>query len=169
MGIAWNYWGTLEARTFAYSTNNLNRGSSLSHPSGYNDGVGLEQRWYVGGTYSGLGQEGYDVARATFLSVGYYPTKDMVDADGNVYKPGPFVRAYLTWPLMHERWYLFVDSQMIATRSFLIKTIYADIGTAFRPFFEAPHVEFRVGSENTYDPQAHEVETGCYVAIRLIY
>jgi hypothetical protein len=88
LGLAWNYHGTLEARAFAYSFNNLNRGLSTAQPSGFNDGVGLEQRWYVGGTYSKLGLEGFDVARATFLSVGYYPAKDMVDADGTLLNQG---------------------------------------------------------------------------------
>jgi hypothetical protein len=50
----------------------------------------------------------------------------MVDADGNLFKPGPFIRAYLTLPLIEERWYLFVDAQAIATRSFLTKTLYMD-------------------------------------------
>lgn len=169
LGLAWNYYDNLEARFFAYSFNNLNRGSSSTQPSGYNDGVGLEQRWYVGGTYPELGSEGFDVARATFLSAGFYPTKDMVDADGNVFKPGPFARAYLTLDLIDERWYLFVDAQAIAKQSLVVKILYADAGTAFRPFTRAHHVEFRIGSENKYDPQAHELETNFYGAVRLIF
>src|SRR5262249_29422375 len=100
LGVAWNYYGTLEARTFAYSFNNLNRGTSEARPSGFNDGVGLENRWYVGGTYADLGQPGFDVARASFLSLGYYPTKDMTDLDGTLFKPGPFARAYLVGELL---------------------------------------------------------------------
>jgi len=169
LGLAWNYYGNLEARAFAYSFNNLNRGTSAVRPSGYNDGVGLEQRWYVGGTYPDLGLEGFDVARATFLSVGYYPTKDMVDGDGNLFKPVPFARAYFTWDLCAERWYLFVDAQAIATRSFVPKILCADAGTALRLFLRARHVEFRIGSENKYDPQAHELETNVYGAVRFVF
>jgi hypothetical protein len=169
LGLAWNYYGMLEARAFAYSSNNLNRGTSTAQPSGFNDGVGLEQRWYVGGTYAELGQTGFDVAQATFVSVGYYPTKDMVDADGNLFKPGLFLRSYLTLPLIEDRWYLFVDAQAIATRSFLMETLYVDSGTAVRPFPHTQQIEFRLGSENRYDPQIHELETGCYGAMRVIF
>jgi hypothetical protein len=167
LGLAWNYWGMLEARTFAYSFNNLNRGSSDNHPSGYNDGVGLENRLYVGGTYADLGQPGFDVARATFLSVGFYPTKDMVDADGNTFQPGPFARAYVTLDLLDEgRCYLYLDTQFIGTRSFGAKLLDIDGGIAARPFPRVPYLEFRLGSEDTYDLQLRETETSLYVAVR---
>ena len=168
LGAAWNYYGNLEARAFAYSFNNLNRGTSTYHPSGYNDGVGVEQRWYVGGAYAGLGSPGFDVSRAPFVSIGYYPAKDMVDGDGNLFKPGPFARAYLTFDLIGERWYLFVDAQAIATRSCQPKLLSADVGTAFRPFTER-RVEFRLGAENRYDPQARELESEFYGSIRFIF
>jgi hypothetical protein len=169
LGLAWNYFGNLEARTFAYSANNLNRGDSLSRPSGYNDGVGLENRWYVGGTYPELGTPGFDVTRASFLSVGYYPTKDMVDADGNTFKPGPFARAYLVWDLVPARWYLYGDVEFLAEQSFAPKLLTADGGMAVRPFPGLGRLEFRLGSENLYDLQAHELETGLYGSVQLIF
>ena len=46
-GVAWNYAGAFEARAFAYSFNNLNRGDSATTPIGYTDGVGLENRYYL--------------------------------------------------------------------------------------------------------------------------
>jgi hypothetical protein len=69
-GAAWNYLGPLEARFFGYSMNNLNRGSDQVRPSGFNDGSALENRYYLSSEYTRLGQTGYDVARATFVSVG---------------------------------------------------------------------------------------------------
>jgi hypothetical protein len=170
LGLAWNYYGKLEARAFAYSFNNLNRGNSTALPSGYNDGVGLENRWYFLGTYPDLGEPGFDVARASFVSIGYYPTKDMVDADGNLFKPGFFAHVYYAWDLVDEgRCYLYVDSEFIAKQSFTAKLLCADGGIAVRPFLRHPHVEFRLGSGNRYDFQAGEWETGLYGAVQFIF
>ena len=98
-GIAWNYWGPLEGRVFAYSYNNLNRGDSAVSPAGFNDGVGIENRLYLNSVYKDLGTADYDQPRASFLSLAYYPTKDMVDASGNSFKPGLSLRAYLAYDL----------------------------------------------------------------------
>jgi hypothetical protein len=168
-GVAWNYYGALEARAFAYSLNNLNRGTSATKPSGYADGMGLEQRWYVGGTYADLGSRSFDVSRATFLSVGYYPTKDLPDGNGDSYKPGPFVRAYLTLDLAGERCYLFADGQLIGTQGWTPKMLSIDAGMAVRPFAKIPRLEFRVGSADSFDLQLHETETTVYGAVRFVY
>src|SRR5262249_31873872 len=37
IGAAWMYWNFFEARVWAYSFNNLNRGQQLDKPYGYND------------------------------------------------------------------------------------------------------------------------------------
>jgi hypothetical protein len=168
-GFAWNYYGALEARAFAYSFNNLNRGDSATKPSGYADGMGLENRWYVGGTYADLGNRNFDVSRATFLSVGYFPTKDMPDGNGNPYKPGPFVRAYLTLDLAGERCYLYGDVQLIGTQGWTPKMLCLDGGVAFRPFVKIPRLEFRLGSADSFDLQIHETETTVYGAVRFVY
>jgi hypothetical protein len=168
-GAAWNYYGSLEARAFAYSANNLNRGDSSARPSGYNDGVGLENRWYVGGSYPELGLPGFDVTRANFLSAGYYPTKDVTDAEGKAFKPGPFARAYLTQDLVAGRWYVYADVKFIGTQSWTPKLLFLDAGTAVRPFGRAPHVEFRLGSENLYDLRREELETGLYGSVQVIF
>jgi hypothetical protein len=167
-GLAWNYLDHLEARAFAYSFNNLNRGTSEVRPSGYNDGVGVENRWYVGGTYDELGQPGFDVARASFLSVGYYPTKDMVDADGNLFKPGLFARAYLVQDL-RECCYLYLDSQLIGEKSFTPKLLNLDGGIAVRPFSLPSHFEVRLGADGHYDLQFHEWEANVYGSVGLFF
>jgi hypothetical protein len=168
-GLAWNYYGNLEARAFAYSFNNLNRGTSETHPSGYADGVGLEQRWYVWGSYPELGLPAFDVTRASFVSVGYYPTKDLTDLDGNPFKPGPFARAYLTLDVIDSRCYLYSDTQLTATSTLLPKLVDEDVGIAVRPFSRLQNLEFRLGSENRWDPQAHEVDTSLYLAVRFVF
>ncbi len=134
IGAAWNYAGPWEARLFAYSFNNLNRGDSSTSPSGFNDGVGVENRYYLGETYTRLGTEGFDPARATFVSVGYYPSKSMVDGNGIQFKPGAFARAYLTCDLWFEQLYLFADVQFVAARSFEPTLLNVDGGLAARPF-----------------------------------
>jgi hypothetical protein len=168
-GLAWNYYGSLEARVFAYSFNNLNRGVSQAAPAGYADGVGLESRYYLGPAYADLGTAAFDVARATFVSVGYYPTKDLVDADGNRFHPGPFARAYLTLDLFSPRYYLYADTQFVATRSVILELLKVDAGVAARPWAGAPRLEFRLGSNNIYDPHSGELETGLYGQIRYVY
>lgn len=165
-GLAWNYFGPLEARAFAYSFNNLNRGVSPDQPTGYADGVGLENRCYLCATYADLGTATFDVGRASFLSAGFFPTKDMVDADGNRFKPGPFIRAYLTLDVWGPRCYLFADTQLIATRSFVPELLRADLGVAARPWSKAPRWELRLGSGNVYDPQSGELETNLYGQVR---
>jgi hypothetical protein len=170
LGAAWNYSGSLEARVFAYSLNNLNRGKSLGSPSGFNDGIGLENRYYFDPTYADLGTEAFDQARATFLSLGGYPTKDLVDGDGLVFKPGLFARAYLTYDLWQERCcYLYLDTQLITRRTLQAKLLLFDGGVAIRPFLAHPRFEFRVGSENNYDLQWGELETSLYGAIRYVF
>ncbi len=169
LGAAWNYSGPWEARLFAYSFNNLNRGNSQASPSGFNDGVGLENRYYLGDTYAHLGTTEFDAARATFLSVGYYPTKSMVDGNGNPFKPGLFARAYLTQDLWSELFYLYADVQFIASRSFQPTLLNLDAGVAARPFIKVPRLEFRAGTQDMIDLQGGDMEAGVYLAIRYVY
>jgi len=169
VGTAWNYAGQWEARFFAYSFNNLNRGNSQTSPSGFNDGVGLENRYYLGETYSHLGTEAFDQARATFLSVGYYPSKSMVDANGCQFKPGPFARAYLTCDLWSEEFYLYADVQFIAARSFQPTLLNLDAGLAARPFTSVPRLEFRVGTQDMLNLQGGDFERSVYLAIRYVF
>jgi hypothetical protein len=168
-GAAWNYAGQWEARAFAYSFANLNRGASPAVPSGFNDGIGLENRYYLGATYADLGTPAFDPARAAFLSVGYYPAKSMVDVNGNQFKPGLFVRAYLTLDLWCEKYYLCGEVQFITSRSFCPTLLSCDAGLAARPFTAVPRLEFRAGTQDTMDPQSGDLETGFYLAVRYIY
>ena len=168
-GLAWNYYGPWEARVFAYSSNNLNRGDSTWQPSGYNDGVGLENRYYLNDAYAALGTAGYDEDRATFPSVGFYPTKDMVDSTGNVFKPGPFARAHLTLDLLGPPCDLYADVQFLATKSFTPELLDLDAGVAARPFDALPQLEFRLGTDETFDLRNSDPEPGVYFAVRFTY
>jgi len=166
IGLAWNYYGRLEGRAFAYSFSNLNRGLSETAPTGYADGVGLENRIYLTAVYDDLGSAQFDLGRASFISLGFYPSKNLVDADGNRFTPGPFARAYLIYDLAGPHWYLFADTQLVANRSVSLESIKVDAGLAARPFERTPRLEFRIGSGNDIDPHSREWATSVYGAIR---
>jgi hypothetical protein len=169
IGMAWNYYGNLELRAFGYSFNNLNRGMSPNLPAGYADGFGLENRLYLSTQYSRLGTADYDVARASFVSAGFYPTKDMVDAEGSPFQPGPFVRAYLTYDLLGAQCYVYTDAQLIGRRSCPPELVKFDAGVAARPFPCAPRLELRLGSYEFFDLHNPDLETSFYGQIRFLY
>jgi hypothetical protein len=149
--------------------NNLNRGQDLIAPTGENDGFGVENRYYLSPEYHLLGRAGFDVARATFLSIGYFPTKDVVGNDGQVFKPGLVLRAYLIKDIMDWPVYAFGDTTFICERSLQPKLLLFDLGFAARPFRSHQHWEFRLGAENTADLQTHSVLSLWYVSLRCIF
>lgn len=139
VGAAWNYWRTLEIRGFAYSYNNLNRGSMINSPisntksSGYNDGAAVEHRWYY-----------FD---SCFLGVGYAPTKELIGNDGLTYKPGWFLTSSIWAPLWDERNQVYWNSSLIGENTGSARMLYCDVGYACVPFLCLPRLEFRTGTE----------------------
>ncbi len=168
-GAAWNYAGMWEARAFGYTNNNLNRGENPVTPGGFVDGFGLENRYYLSPEYSRLGQTGFDVARATFLSFGYYPSKDMIGNNGVTFHPGMFLRAYLIYDLWDWRCYAYGDFQYISERSFQPRLLLFDVGLAVRPLPFCRQCELRFGSENIADVQVHNDFSIGYLALRYIF
>lgn len=174
-GPAWNYWGPLEARLFGYTYNNLNRGVDLVKPNGFNDGFGLENRYYLTDEYARLGHSGFDVERADFLSIGYYLTKDMVGNDGQQFQPGLMLRAYLTHDLWDWPVYAYGDVTYLSERSMRPKLLLFDLGLAARPLsvWESLSAwrnwELRLGAENTADFQTRSVLNLWYAAIRVVF
>jgi len=169
LGLAWNYWGAQELRLSAYSLNNLNRGKYRNKPWGFADGTVIENRWYLGDEYSLLGTEDYDIARANFLAAGYMPTKELVDNLGERFKPGPFIRAYLTGNIFSSRHYVYADTQLIGKKSFELSLLQEDCGLAFRPFKQAPRAEFRFGVLVVADTQNSVTDTSWYGQFRIVY
>ncbi len=175
VGGAWNYSGSWELRGFAYSLNNLNRGVSLNNPYGFNDGAGLENRYYLTAEYANLGREGYNESRAPFVSLGYYPTKVMVDLSSQFFAPGPFARAYLicdlptSWCFPSWSGYLYADTQLICKNTFAPKLLEIDTGLSVSPFPSLPLLEFRVGTEIEldYEPGASLGNAFPYLSVRL--
>lgn len=169
LGLAWNYWGAQEFRFSMYSLNNLNRGKYKAKPWGFADGTILENRWYLGDEYSRLGTAEYDIVRANFISAGYYPSKELVDNLGGRFKPGPFLRAYLTHDVFTHKSYLYTDTQLIGNRSFELAVLQEDFGIALRPFDRANRLEFRIGGLVVADTQNGETDTSFYGQIRFVY
>ena len=163
VGAAWMYWNYFEARVWAYSFNNLNRGQELDKPFGYNDGVVVENRYYI--PKSNL----FDLPRLNFLSLGYYTSKDLTDADGVYFNPGLFARAYLTYEFVPRRYYVYADTQLIARRVANPKLLLFDDGFAARPFSKLEGLEFRAGVFNTADVQVDNVRTLLYLTVQVIF
>jgi hypothetical protein len=171
-GLAWNYYGPLELRAFAFAYNNLNRGFSQTIPGGYNDGTAVEQRWYLGGEYARLGQEGFNVSRANFVSLGYYPSKALVALSGDTFAPGLFARAYVTWDLPGNFSYVFGDTQLICDKSTCHPQLWqSDVGIAVTPFECNRLLEIRLGSEFVVDVRSGPVHSYSlpYLSLRLNY
>jgi hypothetical protein len=168
-GAAWNYAGPWELRFFGYSLSNLNRGVGPVRPSGYNDGSGVENRYYLSQEYASLGQTGFDVTRATFLSVGYFFSKDLVGNDGKNFNPGLLLRGYLTYDLFNWPAYVFGDAEFISDDSLSARLLLFDLGVAVRPLPFARQWEFRLGTENTGDFQVGNVQSSVYVSFRFIF
>jgi hypothetical protein len=170
VGVAWNYYGRLEARVFGYSDNNLNRGISPNQSAGYNDGFGMENRFYLNPIYNALGTSDYDQAKATFLSIGYLPTKTLTSADGAQFHPALFARAYLTCDVFKEYCYVYADTTFITEREpFNAKLLNTDIGAALRPLQQVPRLEFRAGCLDVWDMQVGNARPVGYMSIRYVF
>jgi hypothetical protein len=159
-GVAWNYWGPMELRAFGYAFNNLNRGISPNLPYGYNDGVGVENRFYL------PSDDPYDVGRQGFLSIGYLPSNALMGFNAQQFKPGLFLHSYLTYDLPLIRSYLYLDGQYFGEAGVQPRLLSFDTGLAIRPFPAFQNLEFRLGGGDIYDVQVHHGEGFGYGAIR---
>jgi hypothetical protein len=170
IGLAWNYYDRLEARVFGYSQNNLNRGLSPEQSSGFNDGLGIENRYYLNSIYNALGTSAYDQAKATFVSIGYFPTKTLTGADGVQFFPALFLRAYLTWDIVKDCCYVYADTTFITERKpFAGKLLDTDVGAALRPFQQVPRLEFRLGCQDVWDIQVGNARPVGYISMRYVF
>lgn len=163
-GLAWNVYGPTELRVFGYALNNLNRGVSVTMPSGYADGVGIEGRWYL------PTEDRYDIPKRGFLAVGYLPSKVLIDANGNEFPPGLYFQAYLIHDLPAVRSYLFGGLEGVTDNDLSLRMLYGDAGLATRPFLTLPALEFRVGATDTYDVRVqHNNRLLVYGAMRIVF
>jgi hypothetical protein len=161
-GFAWNFYGRLEARAYYYSDNNLNRGNDFQHPVGYKDGFALECRYYLAST-------DFDRGLYRYLSLGCYPTKEMVGADGQPFKPGFFAAANLAYDILPERYYVYANVEYIARDGVTPKLVLADAGIALRPFDWLGNLEFRVGADSTIDVDLAWTRTLFYGNVRIVW
>lgn len=161
-GVAWNFYGRLEGRAYFYSYNNLNRGENLWQPKGYKDGFAVECRYYLPST-------DFDKGLYRFLALGYYPTKELVGADGDRFKPSLFATAHVAYDFVPERFYVYADLEFITERPLEPKLLIADPGIAVRPFNSCQDLEFRVGAESTIDLQLGFTRTLLYATARIVW
>lgn len=162
LGVAWNYFDSLELRASAYSFNNLNRGTSLASPGGYADGVAVENRYYFASTNI------YDIGRLSFVGLGYYPTKTLIGNNGRSFRPGLFAHAYLTEDLPTPfASYLYGGVQMTAENAVTPRLVDMDFGLAFRPIADRQALEFRLGDQVSDDLGGQVARNLVYGAVRL--
>jgi hypothetical protein len=163
LGLAWNYFASLELRGSVYALNNLNRGVSNAVPAGGKQGIALENRYY----FPSL--DPYDVGRSSFIGFGYIPTEDLVAINGASFRPGPFARAYLTHylPIPWFRSYVYAGMQVIAEHSGEPRLFESDVGWAVRPVAHWQNLEFRIGDDLSQDIAAPATRNLVYGAVRL--
>jgi len=155
LGLAWNYFNSLELRASAYALNNLNRGFSLARPDGYKEGWKIENRYYFG---SG---DIYDVGTLPFVGIGYYPSGSLVGNNGQVFQPGLFAGGYLTQDLATPfRSYFYGGLRLTAESVANPRLLDTDIGFAMRPFSDHQGLELQLGYNRTDDVQAHVTRAG---------
>ncbi len=163
LGLAWNYFASLELRASLYALNNLNRGISDAAPAGGKQGIVLENRYYF------VSPDPYDVGRSSFIGFGYIPTEDLVAVNGASFRPGPFARAYLArdLPIPWFRSYLYAGLQVTAEHSGEPRTFESDVGWAVRPVARWQNLEFRIGDDLSQDIAAAATRNLVYGAVRL--
>lgn len=161
-GLAWNFYDRFEARVYAYSNNNLNRGNSLSSPYGYNDGVAVEGRYYFAGT-------DFDTGIFNFVSLGYYLSKDMIGNDGQIWEPAYFLKWSYNIPVWRQRVYVYTMGEFIMEKQNQAKWVWLDTGISGRPFSHYPLLDIRVGNEMNIDIQNSSTLMMWYVGLRFAF
>jgi hypothetical protein len=167
IGFGWNVWNRFEIRGSAYSMNNLNRGGaenkgvSQTLPSGYQDGILGELRYYF------PSDDIYDTGRESFLAVGYFPSQSMIGGGGVGFHPGLFARARAAFDIPRLRSYIYGDATYIAEEVASPRMITFDAGWAARPFSRFQALEFRIGNEVTADLEDDTTRSLPYGAIRI--
>ena len=117
-GVAWNYYGPLEAGRSLTPTTTSTAATRRRHPAGTPTASASRTAGTSTTSTSPWGCRATTWRGRAFVSVGYYyPTKDMVDGNGIDFKPGPFARAFLSArDLLGDKCYLYSDVELIATR-----------------------------------------------------
>src|SRR3954470_5774615 len=155
-----------EFRGALFAQNNLNRGGASDRPpspalpAGYHDGGHLQLRYYL--TSSNL----YDPARRSFVEGGYYPSTGSLSIGGTTFRPGAFGRAYVSYDIPKLRAYAYGEAAGIASKD-EFRLVLVNGGIAARPFTGFENLEFRVGSEISYDFGPDTTHDLTYGSIRI--
>ena len=119
----------LEFRLWTISLANLNRGTDPNKPNGFKDGMAAEVLYYLSGDrlWGNLG-------------AGYFFSKQLVEPDGEPYKPGALLGADLNYDILNspKKLYAFGNLQLVNLNSRW------NAGLAWRPFdIKSPDTELR--------------------------
>lgn len=139
----------IEFRVWTISLANLNRGSDPNRPSGFKDGFAAEARYY----FNGERLWGY-------VNGGYFFSKELVEPDGEPYKPGLFGGANLNYGFLEAptRLYAYGDVTLINTN------VHLDAGLAWRPFDTAsPNTEFRAEYGQYFNLKEHDISQNTFI------
>ena len=150
----------LELRASGYSMSNLNRGTSRTVPSGYQDGLQFEGRYYFGDASI------YDTGRLSFIGVGYYPGHELISPDGSEFRTGLFAQAYATYYIAPLRSYIYGGLKLIGEDDVDLRLVTIDAGVAVRPFDRLRNLEVRIGDEFTADIDSDSDRNLIYAAVR---
>jgi hypothetical protein len=110
-----------EARFWAYSESNINRGIDQNKPSGYKDGFVGSLRYYFAD----------EVVTRGYVGAGYYFTKELVDTSGQPYTPSFFTELNYTRP-MGSGIHAYGQVILLGGRSEGIKEIDTQLGFTYK-------------------------------------
>ncbi|MGD0280849.1 MAG: DUF2442 domain-containing protein [Dissulfurispiraceae bacterium] len=126
----------LEFRLWEYALNNLNRGNDPNRPSGFNDGLAAETRYYF------IGEKAWG-----YLNGGYYFTKELMAPNGVAFKPGIFAGGELNYNLLEAPGKLYAFSDVTVVNLFGR----FELGVAYRPLLSLPDTEVRLSGSRYLD------------------
>ena len=150
-GAAWNYCGAWEARFFAYSLANLNRGNSLAEPFGFKDGIGVENRLYLGATYADLGSPRLRPDPCQ-LPQRRLPAIEIACRRAGRGLLAVSVRTRLSNPRPVDERLLWLPGHHLHDRAAAhVEAGHDRCGVALRPSCQQQQWEFRAGCENVWD------------------
>jgi hypothetical protein len=160
-GLAWNFYGRMEARVSAYGFNDLSTLNPPGRSVGFY-GAALEGRYWFAGT-------DFDQAIYNFVSIGYYVADKMIGNDGKLWEPGAYIRWSYNIPLWEQRFYLYTIGEFIAERPTEAKWVWLDTGISCRPFNHYPMFDLRLGNEANIDIVTGRTLTTWYLGARFTY
>jgi hypothetical protein len=103
------------------------------------------------------------------ITNGNFDSKSLVGGNGEDFRPGMFVRAYVIYDLPFLNSYLYGDAKVTAEQLVTPRLLELDAGWAARPFEQTKNLEFRLGADVTADVVDGVTRELVYGSVRLAY